>query len=310
MFNWFDLVRQAQGGSGLDNLARQFNLSAQQTSAAIAALMPALAMGMQHAASDPMAMGRLFQTMMRGPYPAFFDNAGQAFTPQAQREGEQLLDNLFGSDEVSRRVARQAARFSGVGVDVLQQMLPLMAGIVAGGLSRMAQNQGAAVQNAMHALQEPAGAKQTGQTGAGAWAELWGTWMGLATGAPAARTGGARGGKTSLGRRPDLRGDDGELPRAAPRAGGGTSRPRRRRTAGSRRSGTADGRASGAGTCEAGRCRSSSLGCLGRDDGKRAGNAAAASRIAAGDLRGRMGPRRQALTRGREPLATACTGRR
>src|SRR5215217_5823332 len=112
MVNWFDLMRQAQGGSALDNLSRQFGLSAQQTSAALAALMPAFAMGLQHAAADPNAMGRLFQSMMRGPYPAFWESAASAYSPQAKREGEQLLDQLFGSDEVSRRVARQAAQFS------------------------------------------------------------------------------------------------------------------------------------------------------------------------------------------------------
>ena len=36
-----------------------------------------------------------------------------------------------------------AAAFSGVGVDILQQMLPLLAGITAGGLTKMAMSQGA-----------------------------------------------------------------------------------------------------------------------------------------------------------------------
>jgi hypothetical protein len=183
MINWFDLMRQAQGGSGLDNLARQFNLSAPQTNAALAALMPAFAMGLQHAATDPAAMGRLFQAMTRGPYAAFFENASQAFTPQARREGEQLLDQLFGSDDVSRRVARQAASFSGVGVDVMQQMLPLIAGIVAGGLSRMAQSQGAAIHSAMQSLQGQAASLPQGQTAAGPWADLWAPWLALVSGA-------------------------------------------------------------------------------------------------------------------------------
>lgn len=178
MLNWFDLMRQAQGGAGLENLARQFNLSAQQTSAALAALMPAYAMGLQHAAADPGGMARIMQSLMQGPYAAFFENATQAFSPQAKREGEQFLDQLFGSDEVSRRVARQAATFSGVGVDVLQQMLPLVAGIVAGGLAKMAQSQGAAVKEAVQTLQGQAAAPQ-GAAGAAPWLDLWSQWAGL-----------------------------------------------------------------------------------------------------------------------------------
>jgi hypothetical protein len=171
MVNWFDLMRQAQGGDGLENFARQFGLSPQQTNAAIAALMPAFAMGLQRAATDPGAMAQLFRVMSGGHFPNFWESPQQAFTPRARQEGKELLDQLFGSDEVSRRVAHQAATFSGVGVDVLQQMLPLVAGIVAGGLAKMVAGHGA-----MLSSLGPSGASS--QTGAGAWADVWAQWMG------------------------------------------------------------------------------------------------------------------------------------
>jgi hypothetical protein len=167
-------MRQAQGGAGLENFAHQFGLSPQQTNAAIAALMPAFAMGLQRAATDPSAMAQLFRLMSGGHYPNFWESANQAFTPQARQEGKEIIDQLFGSDEVSRRVAHQAADFSGVGVDVLQQMLPLLAGIVAGGLTRLAASQGAMLSAF---ASPPPGAGSSGQTGAGAWADLWGQWM-------------------------------------------------------------------------------------------------------------------------------------
>ena len=177
MVNWFDLMRQAQGGHGLENFARQFGLSPQQTNAAIAALMPAFAMGLQRAATDPGAMAQLFRVMSGGHFPTFWDSPGRAFTPQARQEGKELLDQLFGSDEVSRRVAHQAAAFSGVGVDVLQQMLPLVAGIVAGGFAKLAASQGAVLSSLAGSAGGPA---SSGQTGAGAWADLWSQWMGAA----------------------------------------------------------------------------------------------------------------------------------
>jgi hypothetical protein len=177
MINWFDLMRQAQGGAGIENFARQFGLSPEQTSAAIAALMPAFAMGLQRAALNPAAMTQLFQVMSGGHFPAFWDSAAQAFTPQARHEGNRLLDELFGSDEVSRRVAQQAAAFSGVGVDILQQMLPLLAGIVAGGLTKMATAPGAMFANLGAAA--PQGGQPAGAP-AGSWADLWGQWMGIA----------------------------------------------------------------------------------------------------------------------------------
>ena len=184
MVNWFDLMRQAQGGAGLENFAHQFGLSPQQTNAAIAALMPAFAMGLQRAATDPGAIAQLFRVMSGGHYPNFWESANQAFTPQARQEGKEIIDQLFGSDEVSRRVAHQAADFSGVGVDVLQQMLPLLAGIVAGGLTKLAASQGAMLSALASA---PPGAGSSGQTGAGAWADLWGQWMNPAARPPEAK---------------------------------------------------------------------------------------------------------------------------
>jgi hypothetical protein len=177
MLNWFDLMRQAQGGMGLDNVSRQFGLTPEQTNAAVAALMPAFAMGLQRAATDPGSMAQLFRVMTGGHFPSFWESPSHAFTPQAQREGKHLLDQIFGSDEASRRVAHQAASFSGVGVDVLQQIMPLVAGIMAGGLARLATNQNAMMQS----LASPPPAPSSGQTGAGAWADLWGQWMGIGT---------------------------------------------------------------------------------------------------------------------------------
>jgi hypothetical protein len=176
MINWFDLMRQAQGGAAMENFARQFGLSPEQTNAAMAALMPAFAMGFQRAAMNPMAMTQLFQAMSGGHFPAFWESAAQAFTPQARQEGSRLLDQLFGSDEVSRRVAQQAAAFSGVGADILQQMLPLLAGMMAGGLTRMATAPGAMFAN----FGAPPAPQPSTASASAPWADMWSQWMGLA----------------------------------------------------------------------------------------------------------------------------------
>jgi hypothetical protein len=178
MFNWFDLMRQAQGGAAFDNMARQFGLSPEQVQRATAALLPAFAMGLQRNAANPNGMEQFFKLMSAGHYPSFFESAAQAFTPQARQEGTTVLNQLFGSDDVSRRVAQQAAAVSGVGADILQQMLPLMAGIFAGGLAQAARSgpMTGAMANAF--APEPKPPAAPGQTGFGAWADLWGGFLG------------------------------------------------------------------------------------------------------------------------------------
>jgi hypothetical protein len=172
MFNWFDLMRQAQTSAALDALARQFNLSGDQPQRTMAAFMPAFAMGLQHAmsSSDP---ARVLQSMMGGAYQNFWQAAGNPFTPQAQQEGRQLLDQLFGSDEVSRRVAHQAASYAGINADTMQQLLPVLAGILAGGTSQWMMAQTQAFQNFGTTKDN----QQSSSAATNPWAHLWTNWM-------------------------------------------------------------------------------------------------------------------------------------
>jgi hypothetical protein len=167
MMSWFDLMRQAQGSPDLDTLARQFNLSTEQAQKAMAAFLPAFAMGMRQTAelNDPM---QVLRGLPASPFAEFWNQTTRAFTPQAQQAGKLVLDQMFGSDDVTRRVAHQAANFARVGLETMQQMLPLMAGIFAGGLHKWMTSQGV----------------MAGMTGKAAppppppnWADLWGNWL-------------------------------------------------------------------------------------------------------------------------------------
>ncbi|WP_112663286.1 DUF937 domain-containing protein [Microvirga flavescens] len=132
MQTWFDLMRQAQGNAGFDGMMRQFNVSSAQTQRAMVALMPAFALGLQHALANSGDPSRLFPGIADSPFADMWKSTARAFTPQAAEVGKRILDQLFGSDEAARQVAQQAATVTGVGVEVMQQILPLMAGIFAG----------------------------------------------------------------------------------------------------------------------------------------------------------------------------------
>lgn len=172
MMTWFDLIRQAQTSAAFDTLARQFQLSGDQAQKAMAALLPAFAMGLQRAA-DPNDPARFFQSLMADAYRNFWQAAGQSFSSQAQEEGRRLLDRLFGSDEVTRRVAHQAADYAGMNVETMQQILPVMAGILTGGMYQWMINQGRALQS----FTAPPSSAGTAQAKTDPWAELWAAWM-------------------------------------------------------------------------------------------------------------------------------------
>jgi hypothetical protein len=142
MMNLFEMMQQAQNGQAVQNLARQYGLSLQQTQAAIDALLPAFSMGLQRQTQDPYAFGSLAQMMTASPFGRIFDANGDGIPDNAHSAGNDVLSQIFGSKEVSNAVAAQAAATSGVGQAILKQMLPVIASMVMGGLFKSMNSQG------------------------------------------------------------------------------------------------------------------------------------------------------------------------
>ncbi|TIX99525.1 MAG: DUF937 domain-containing protein, partial [Mesorhizobium sp.] len=137
----FDILAQAQNGNGMQVLAQQFGLSQQQTLSAVEALLPAFSQGLKRNTSDPYGLGAFMTAMASGQHAKYFEDASRAFSPQGVDEGNGILGHLFGSKELSRAVASQAAQASGVSQQVLQQMLPAVASMMMGGLFKQTTNQ-------------------------------------------------------------------------------------------------------------------------------------------------------------------------
>ncbi len=137
----FDIFSQAQNGNAMQALAQQYGLSMQQTQAAVQALLPAFSQGLQRNTADPYGMGAFMTAMASGQHAKYFDDATRAFSPQGIDEGNGILGHLFGSKDLSRAVAAQAAQATGLSQQVLQQMLPAMASMMMGGLFNQTNNQ-------------------------------------------------------------------------------------------------------------------------------------------------------------------------
>ncbi|RWO91365.1 DUF937 domain-containing protein [Mesorhizobium sp.] len=137
----FDILTQAQNGNGMQALAQQFGLSQQQAQSAVEALLPAFSQGLKRSTSDPYGLGAFMTAMASGQHAKYFEDAGRAFSPQGVDEGNGILGHLFGSKDLSRAVASQAAQASGVSQQILQQMLPVVASMMMGGLFKQTTNQ-------------------------------------------------------------------------------------------------------------------------------------------------------------------------
>ncbi|MDI7864817.1 DUF937 domain-containing protein [Rhizobiaceae bacterium n13] len=141
MLPLFDMMMRAQNGAGIDAMAKQFNLAQDQVTKAMAALMPAFSSGLKRNSANPYDFTALMQAVSSGNYAKYFEDMSKAFTPQGMADGNTMLGQIFGSKEVSRGIAAQAAQMTGIGQEILKQMMPVMANTLMGGLFKQGMGQ-------------------------------------------------------------------------------------------------------------------------------------------------------------------------
>lgn len=134
MFNLADILAQAAGKQGFDQIAGQFGMAPDQVRTAMEALLPAFSLGLNRATQSPAGMADLFSLFAGGPnYAQMYENP-MAAGPQMMAAGQQALTHIFGSPELTQAVARQTALATGMGQDLMKQVMPLMASLLMGGL--------------------------------------------------------------------------------------------------------------------------------------------------------------------------------
>jgi hypothetical protein len=133
--NLTDILAQA---GGLQSVARDLGVSEDQAAAGAEALLPAILGGMKKQAQAQPAglegLGGLFGQLGGG---GLLD---QVLSPQPTdpSQGNAVLGHIFGSKDVSRAVAENAASQSGLDSGVLRKMLPLLAMLVTGFMAKQA----------------------------------------------------------------------------------------------------------------------------------------------------------------------------
>jgi len=128
-----DILRQT---GGLQSLAREVGISESQAASGAAALLPALLGGFQkQAQSQPGGFEGLGGLLAQLGGVGLLENV---LSPQPTDvgRGNGVLGQVFGSKDVSRAVAQNAAQKSGLDPALLKRMLPILAMLVAGYLAK------------------------------------------------------------------------------------------------------------------------------------------------------------------------------
>jgi hypothetical protein len=181
-----DILAQA---GGIQAVAQQLGISETQAASGAAALLPAILGGFKNQAQANPAgaagLGGLLNQLGGG---ALLDNVVGP-EPTKVDSGNNILGQIFGSKDVSRTVAQDAAAKSGLSPELLKKMLPLLAMLVTGYLAKQA------------------GGGAAGGTGGGLGGALGGVLGGMLGGGQP----GGGGAKSGAGSMLDLDGDGNAL---------------------------------------------------------------------------------------------------
>ncbi len=134
--NMLDTLLGSQADGIVRQMGQQFGLDESQVTSAIGALLPALAAGVNHNASNPSGLDALLGALGSGQHQRYVDDLQSLGSAETIDDGNGILGHILGSKDVSRQVARQASLQSGVGADILKKMLPILAALLMGALAK------------------------------------------------------------------------------------------------------------------------------------------------------------------------------
>ena len=134
--NLMDLLDSVGGQQSLGNLAGNLGLDASKTNDLIGALAPALMGGLKKQTSSEDGLDSLKNALQKGSHQNYLNNPSSLSSPESIQDGNNILGHIFGSKDVSRNVAGQAAESTGISADLIKKALPMIAGLAMGALSK------------------------------------------------------------------------------------------------------------------------------------------------------------------------------
>ncbi|HEY0671973.1 MAG TPA: DUF937 domain-containing protein [Longimicrobiales bacterium] len=140
--NILESVMGASNGVAVQKLAEQFGLPPEKATAAIGALMPAVAAGLKRNIATEADASRLTSALASGRHENYLDQPELLADTATTADGNAILGHIFGDKEVSRQVATGAAQKTGIDPSILKKMLPLVAAIAMGALAKQTKTAG------------------------------------------------------------------------------------------------------------------------------------------------------------------------
>ena len=140
-----ELLRTAGADKSVGQIAGSVGLGEDKAQDLIGALAPALMRGLQKQTESSGSLSSLQGALASGKHQRYVDQPELMQSAATRDDGNKILGHIFGSKDVSRNVAAQAAAETGIDAGLIKKALPLVAGLAMGAISK--KTSGGAVEN-------------------------------------------------------------------------------------------------------------------------------------------------------------------
>jgi hypothetical protein len=134
--DFLNLLKSAGGTDGVSELAAAVGLDSADAGKLVSALGPALLGGLKKNTADDSGLGNLRKALQSGGHDRYVDNPATLRDEATRQDGNNILGHLFGSKDVSRKVAAHAAKETGIDASIIKKALPLLATLAMGAMSK------------------------------------------------------------------------------------------------------------------------------------------------------------------------------
>ena len=140
--NLIEMLMNAQNGQQIHQLAKNFGIADEQAQSAVSALLPSITGSLRNSMSSQAGLGSLLEALQKGNHQKYIDDPNSVTDRASVQDGNAILGHLLGNKERSRQVATEASAATGLDENMLKKMLPLVAGMAMGSLSKRASASG------------------------------------------------------------------------------------------------------------------------------------------------------------------------
>ncbi len=149
--NLLETIMSAQSGNLVKQLANSNGLATEDTLKALGGLIPGITQALGNNAQQSGGLEAIMGAIQKGSHQRYLEDERAIAAPDTVMDGNKILGHLLGSKDASRSLASQVAGQTGLDSSLLKKMLPIVATLVMGAMSKQS-NAGGSLSGLMDML--------------------------------------------------------------------------------------------------------------------------------------------------------------